>query len=151
MSEETDTKTPETTSAPEQEAKSPQSDEQVEKLLAENKQYRHERNEARLQAAIASKCVAAGVSDVEAATKLINRDAITFQDGKAVGVEEAFSEMLKSRSYLVKRPSKGGTSGSNPADTGTSPITRDSLASMSKADINANWDKISAQLQKGKL
>ena len=120
---------------------------------AEATQRRHERNEARLEAAIAKRCVAQGIIDYDAAYALLDKSDIKFSDGQVEGLDKAFTEMVERRPYLKQKPTPTNTGGnpSSPATTGTGKYTKDQLGKMSMADINANWDKIQTQLKQGTL
>lgn len=64
-----------------------------------------------------------GITDLEAATKLINRQGISVgKDGSISGVEAAVQALAESKSYLVDKTKQVPTIGSptNPANTNTS-------------------------------
>lgn len=95
-----------------------------------------------------------GVVDEDAAYRLLELDRVERDEtGRAVGVEQALQELIRSRPWLL-----GHQEGPSPADTAhaspTNPsrdaarrLTREAIRRMTPEQINANWEAIEAALQ----
>ena len=137
----------------------------AEDLKAEAIKYRQARNEARIESAVLKECIKHGVSDFEAATKLLPTENLELKDGDIIGLDKAFKKMMDDRPYL-KNPEKLDKPGDDkpaelksilkqasakPESSGTEKYSREDVKGMTSDQINANWDKISKQLEANNL
>ena len=135
----------------------------ADELKAEAIKYRQARNEARIEAAVLKECIKYGITDYDAATKLLPTTDLEMEDGKIKGLDKAFETMLKDRPYLnpknINKDDKGKEdstqelksiikqSSAKPQSSGTEKYTREDVKNMSAEQINANWETISKQLE----
>ena len=141
-------------------------DKTAEELKAEAIKYRQARNDARVEAAVLKECIKYGITDYDAATKLLPTTDLEMEDGKIKGLDKAFKKMMEDRPYL-KNPEKvnkdeGGDAptelksilkqaSAKPESSGTEKYTVEDVKGMTSDQINANWDKISKQLEANNL
>ena len=152
-----------------EEAKTPESvntDTNAESLKAEAIKYRQARNEARIEAAVLKECIKHGVSDYDAAVKLLPTEGLELEDGKVKGLDKAFTKLLTDRPFLKNEKSVNKDEGNDstpelksilkqasakPESSGTEKYTVEDVKGMTSDQINANWDKISKQLEANNL
>lgn len=69
--------------------------------------------------AIMAEAAKAGISDLDAAKKLIDRTNVKInEDGTVTGVAEAIAQLVKDKPYITTKPVKPVGSGTNPPGTG---------------------------------
>lgn len=100
--------------------------------------------EARRQQALVAAAMKHGVSDIEAAYRLI--DWAEVDTGDAKGVEEAVKKLLSRYPWLRSARQVGG-----PTPTGgeAAHLTREQIEAMTPEEINRNWDRIQEALKRG--
>lgn len=90
-----------------------------------------------------------------AAEALLSSGLVTFgEDGKAQNLEEAVTRLFEK--YALLKASAGTNNGAasaagsvgstNPSRPGSSPLTREAIARMTPAEINANWEAVQSAL-----
>ncbi|NLF00663.1 MAG: hypothetical protein GX601_06755 [Anaerolineales bacterium] len=124
--------------------------EKLTKALAEYQKkeqtWEEQRREQALQLAVQTAAQKLGVVDAEVILELVRKRIDFDRDGAPQGVEAALSEVLKAKPYLKAGAHAG--SPTNPPRGGRA-LTREEIAKMTPAEINANWDAVRAALEKG--
>lgn len=107
--------------------------------------------EHRLRLATITGAAKLGFADPEDALRMLDRTAVEFEDdGTPRNVNELLTDLLKRKTYLAS--ASATPSGSQDlGNAGTATFTKDQIAKMTPAQINANWDKIQAAAQAGKI
>lgn len=107
---------------------------------------------SRVEVAVARAAAKLGFSDADDALRLIDRNAIEFDDatGQPTNVDELLGALMKSKPYLASA-AKTPQGGIDLGNGGAPSYTKDQLAKMSPDQINANWDKIQQAAKAGKL
>jgi hypothetical protein len=118
-------------------------------LQAELEQTRSRVKETALRATVAQEASKLGIVDAEAASLLLNHDALEWDDeaGKWLGVPEAMHDLTLERPWLVQ--SATPAQDANPANPARrrNRVTREALASMTQAEIDAlPWEDVQAAL-----
>ena len=105
--------------------------------------------DARLTAAISAKAPALGIVDVDAATRLLDLSDLDYDDDAGwSGIGEALQALTVQRPWLVQTGTAPAMD-ANPANPARrrSRVTRDQLASMTQAEIDAlPWEDVQAAL-----
>jgi len=118
--------------------------EQLQTLEKEREQWAQEKRAQGLALAVHQAATKLGIVDPEVALALIQGKVEYDDKGSPQGVEEALAQLLESKPYLkasAQAPTPGAT---NP---GRKPqLTREAIQRMSREEINARWDEVSAVL-----
>lgn len=108
--------------------------------------------ESSLSLAVSSSAARFNVVDPEAAVKLVDTSTLEYDPDKNqwIGVDEAMSDLVEERPWLVRTPSKPAppkeTSPANPARRRTR-LTREAMAKMTQAEIDAlPWEDVQSAL-----
>lgn len=138
--------------------------EQVENLTksaAEEKARAQEEHYKRVAEAMNNEIITAAnkhnAVDASMVAKLI-KDSVTIREndtffmldqkngGKEISIADGVKSFLADNPYLVKNYQKSGAGSSG--NTGSNGYTKEQIAKMSPAEINANWDAIQKSLSK---
>lgn len=112
-------------------------------LERERETWQQEKRTQGLAMAVHQAASKLGIVDPEVALALIQGGIEYDDNGKPQGVEQALSSLLESKPYL--RASQGPMPGAT--NPGRKPqLTREAIERMSREEINARWDEVSAVL-----
>lgn len=114
---------------------------QLEQLQQEKQQFEEEMLNRDIEMAAKE----AGVVDPQTAAKLIDKDSA--KEGGRENIQQQLNQLVQEKPFL-----KGGDIGrpSNPGDNGQPKMySRQEIEQMSPEEINADWENISEQMQKG--
>lgn len=104
----------------------------------------------RLQLAVEKAARKAGIVDEDAAFRLLDTSALERDEaGVPTNVEALLEKLLKERPWLASPPpAAGGSGGSSaaPARGRGAALTKEDVARMSSAEINARWDEVQKAL-----
>ena len=101
-----------------------------------------------LRAEITAAATRFGIVDVDAASRLLDTDALEYDDTDGwVGVEDALRALTHDRPWLVQTAAPGATANPTNPPRRRSTLTREALSKMSKAEIDAlPWEDIEMAL-----
>ena len=91
-----------------------------------------------------------GFADPEDAQRFLDADAIEWDDsGAPKNVQALLEAVLKAKPYLKASFTQPPDLGQGNRGAGTAPLTREAIARMTPAEINARWAEVSAVMQTG--
>lgn len=91
-----------------------------------------------------------GFADPEDAQRFLDMDAIEWDDsGAPKNVQALLEAVLKAKPYLKASFTQPPDLGQGQRGKAGVPLTRDAIAKMSNAEINARWDEIQEVMKRG--
>ncbi len=92
-----------------------------------------------------------GFADPEDAQRFLDAERVEWDDatGAPKNVQQLLEAVLKAKPYLKASFTATPDLGQGNRGAGTAPLTRDAIAKLSPAEINARWPEVSAVLNKG--
>lgn len=106
--------------------------------------------EADLRDAVKGAATRLGFADPADALAMLDRDAIEYtDDGRPRNLDHVLGEIIRSKPYLKASFTATPDLGQGNRGAGTAPLTREAIARMSSAEINARWPEVQAVMQKG--
>ena len=92
-----------------------------------------------------------GFADPEDAQRFLEVDRVEWDDatGAPKNVAQLLEAVLKAKPYLKASFTQPPDLGQGNRGAGTAPLTREAIARMTPAEINARWAEVSAVMQKG--
>lgn len=110
---------------------------ELEKLAETQKRERQETMTRFMVEAAAGKL---GVVDTEAAFKLLEPEALTYNEaGEPTNVEQVVKDLIARKPFLA---AAGSTSAANPPSGRATALTLDEIKRMSPDEINRRWDEV---------
>lgn len=103
-----------------------------------------------LRAEIANRAATLGIVDVDAASRLLDLDALEYDDDAEgwIGVDDALRALTQDRPWLISTAAPAG-SGANPTNPPRrrARVTREALSKMTQSEIDAlPWEDVQAAL-----
>jgi len=92
-----------------------------------------------------------GFADPEDAQRFLDAERVEWDDatGAPKNVQQLLEAVLKAKPYLKASFTATPDLGQGNRGAGTAPLTREAIARMTPAEINARWAEVSAVMQKG--
>lgn len=106
--------------------------------------------EADLRDAVKGSANRLGFADPADALAMLDRDAIEYSDdGRPRNLDHLLGEILRSKPYLKASFTQPPDLGQGARGKAGVPLTRDAIAKMTPAEINARWDEVQEVMKKG--
>lgn len=92
-----------------------------------------------------------GFADPEDAQRFLDAERVEWDDatGAPKNVQQLLEAVLKAKPYLKASFTATPDLGQGNRGAGTAPLTRDAIAKMSPAEINARWPEVQAVMKRG--